>query len=704
MALYHTYVHLDFLTNPSENSTTGRSSRGGRPWGLGLEAALAGAAGQPAVLVVVDSAGAIFRDPRGARALAAALAALGHLPPPSPAAPPHADGTTGGAATPLAAAAAAGDGHEDAQGLGGGHVGGGGAPGRLQLASALPPADMEGVIRGFGALPVALAAAGGHPQPQPPPQPQPQSQSQPQAVVLPRPCAVVGDLLAAARQQYQQYLPVLHGAALYHSHSHALCDGSGTAALERQGTSGVLMSPPPAAGAPRVPAAPAGGGGTPPVTPPGQLALGASPLKPQSVSVGMGVAGTAGVAVAPALLPGQPDMGDGPVRGDGPGSEKGIAQLPGGGTAVAAASAPADMMLMTAAAPPPPLLLAVSLPGAGPGMGGRTGSRSGCALSAAGAPPGPPPPPPGVLVGRGVSVRRSVSFNSGGDHAMPPVSGESALGGAGALLGLEVVSVAAGTAPGGIGPASGPAACLVQSLTPPVTSAALSQLSQQQQPPPLLKQHSQRAAPRADPPPVRYGSFMDLAAAPLTAGGTAHASTIDSSTSSSRGDAFTALTSPAAAAAAAPTATALEALQLANGSIASAAPPGPDQQLVTQLAPYAVEAARRYAALLEAAGLWRPAAAALEACLAAAAARWGPRSVGLAGLLAQLGRLQQLQGLHVDAEVTWRQVRARASAVMRRGGPGRACGRRACVGCSQGGAVGRAVGVRGAVLASADRR
>ncbi|KXZ52355.1 hypothetical protein GPECTOR_10g989 [Gonium pectorale] len=74
------------------------------------------------------------------------------------------------------------------------------------------------------------------------------------------------------------------------------------------------------------------------------------------------------------------------------------------------------------------------------------------------------------------------------------------------------------------------------------------------------------------------------------------------------------------------------------------------------LVPFAVESARRYSALLEAAGRLAPAAAVLEACVAAAEDRWGHRS-GMAGAVrAQLARLQQLQGLHRAAEATWRQA------------------------------------------------
>ncbi|GIM11986.1 hypothetical protein Vretimale_15417, partial [Volvox reticuliferus] len=71
---------------------------------------------------------------------------------------------------------------------------------------------------------------------------------------------------------------------------------------------------------------------------------------------------------------------------------------------------------------------------------------------------------------------------------------------------------------------------------------------------------------------------------------------------------------------------------------------------------YAVEAARRYAAVLEAVGLWAAAGEVLNACLCAAGERWGHRSSRMAALLTQLGRLQQMQGLYRTAEVTWRQA------------------------------------------------
>ncbi|GFR43444.1 hypothetical protein Agub_g4526, partial [Astrephomene gubernaculifera] len=95
----------------------------------------------------------------------------------------------------------------------------------------------------------------------------------------------------------------------------------------------------------------------------------------------------------------------------------------------------------------------------------------------------------------------------------------------------------------------------------------------------------------------------------------------------------------------------------APAAAAAAAMPPYNGQL-----PYAAyEAARRYAALLEAAGLWAPAAAVLEACMraagaSAAGARRGARSGQLAALAVQLGRLQGLQGLHRAAEATWQQA------------------------------------------------
>ncbi len=74
-----------------------------------------------------------------------------------------------------------------------------------------------------------------------------------------------------------------------------------------------------------------------------------------------------------------------------------------------------------------------------------------------------------------------------------------------------------------------------------------------------------------------------------------------------------------------------------------------------------MEAARRYAALLEGAGRYAAAASALVAVAGASAARWGTRSAAHGSLLSQLAQLQALQGLHRSAEFTWRQVSVRPS-------------------------------------------
>ncbi|GIL67216.1 hypothetical protein Vafri_20652 [Volvox africanus] len=91
---------------------------------------------------------------------------------------------------------------------------------------------------------------------------------------------------------------------------------------------------------------------------------------------------------------------------------------------------------------------------------------------------------------------------------------------------------------------------------------------------------------------------------------------------------------------------------MASGGSSTGCCPEGTSHLVT----FAVEAARRYAALLEAVGLWAPASEVLEACLCATGERWGHRSSRMASLLTQLGRLQQMQGLYRTAEVTWRQA------------------------------------------------
>ncbi|GLI70358.1 hypothetical protein VaNZ11_015133 [Volvox africanus] len=90
---------------------------------------------------------------------------------------------------------------------------------------------------------------------------------------------------------------------------------------------------------------------------------------------------------------------------------------------------------------------------------------------------------------------------------------------------------------------------------------------------------------------------------------------------------------------------------VSGGSSTGCCPEG-----TSHMVAFAVEAARRYAALLEAVGLWAPASKVLEACLCTTGARWGHRSSRMAALLTQLGRLQQMQGLYRTAEVTWRQA------------------------------------------------
>ncbi len=77
-------------------------------------------------------------------------------------------------------------------------------------------------------------------------------------------------------------------------------------------------------------------------------------------------------------------------------------------------------------------------------------------------------------------------------------------------------------------------------------------------------------------------------------------------------------------------------------------------------APAALEAARRYSALLDGAGRWAAAEAAARCCVGLVGSRWGHRSAHMAHLRAALGRLQGLQGLHAAAEVSWRQVCAGA--------------------------------------------
>ncbi|PNH07169.1 hypothetical protein TSOC_006383 [Tetrabaena socialis] len=95
---------------------------------------------------------------------------------------------------------------------------------------------------------------------------------------------------------------------------------------------------------------------------------------------------------------------------------------------------------------------------------------------------------------------------------------------------------------------------------------------------------------------------------------------------------------------------------LGGGPAASSLPLGGGSGSPVSLVPYAFEAARRYAALLEGVGLWAAAGAALEACVGGVSERWGQRSAQMAALRSQLGRLQQLQGLHKAAEVSWRQA------------------------------------------------
>ncbi|KAG2501948.1 hypothetical protein HYH03_000446 [Edaphochlamys debaryana] len=71
---------------------------------------------------------------------------------------------------------------------------------------------------------------------------------------------------------------------------------------------------------------------------------------------------------------------------------------------------------------------------------------------------------------------------------------------------------------------------------------------------------------------------------------------------------------------------------------------------------YAVEAARRYSALLEAGGRWAAAAGVLAAATGAAAERWGHRSAAVGAVLSQVARLEAMQGLHKAAELTWQQA------------------------------------------------